>query len=49
VIKSVSYFLVIGAQKPATIDSGAVVNVPMFIEIGEKENFMCKEIMEETP
>jgi elongation factor P len=25
-----------GAQKPATLDSGAVVNVPMFIETGEK-------------
>jgi elongation factor P len=25
-----------GAQKPATLDSGAVVQVPMFIEIGEK-------------
>ena len=25
-----------GAQKPATLDSGAVVNVPMFIEVGEK-------------
>lgn len=25
-----------GGQKPATLDSGAVVQVPMFIEIGEK-------------
>jgi elongation factor P len=25
-----------GAQKPATLDSGAVVQVPMFIEVGEK-------------
>jgi elongation factor P len=25
-----------GATKPATLDAGAVVNVPMFIEIGEK-------------
>lgn len=25
-----------GATKPATLDSGAVVNVPMFIEVGEK-------------
>ena len=25
-----------GGQKPATLDSGAVVNVPMFIEVGEK-------------
>ncbi len=25
-----------GVQKPATLDSGAVVNVPMFIEVGEK-------------
>lgn len=25
-----------GGTKPATLDSGAVVNVPMFIEIGEK-------------
>eukprot|EP01041_Mallomonas_annulata_P002799 gene2799-5512_t len=24
-----------GAMKPATLDSGAIVNVPMFIEIGE--------------
>ncbi len=25
-----------GATKPATLDGGAVVQVPMFIEIGEK-------------
>lgn len=25
-----------GATKPATLDCGAVVNVPMFIEVGEK-------------
>ena len=25
-----------GAQKPATLNSGAVVNVPMFIEVGEQ-------------
>jgi len=25
-----------GGQKPATLDSGAVVQVPMFIEVGEK-------------
>ena len=25
-----------GAQKPALLDCGATVNVPMFIEIGEK-------------
>ena len=25
-----------GVTKPATLDSGAIVNVPMFIEIGEK-------------
>jgi elongation factor P len=25
-----------GSTKPATLDSGAVVNVPMFIETGEK-------------
>ena len=25
-----------GAQKPATLDSGAVVQVPMFIEVGER-------------
>ena len=25
-----------GATKPATLDSGAVINVPMFIESGEK-------------
>jgi len=25
-----------GATKPATLDAGAVVQVPMFIEIGEK-------------
>eukprot|EP01039_Chlorochromonas_danica_P007454 gene7454-8241_t len=25
-----------GGQKPATLNSGAVVNVPMFIEVGEK-------------
>ena len=25
-----------GAMKPATVDSGAVINVPMFIENGEK-------------
>ena len=25
-----------GTTKPATLDSGAVVNVPMFIEVGEK-------------
>ena len=25
-----------GGQKPATLASGAVVNVPMFIEVGEK-------------
>ena len=25
-----------GGTKPATLDSGAVINVPMFIEIGEK-------------
>eukprot|EP01035_Chromulina_nebulosa_P019622 gene19622-25532_t len=25
-----------GVQKPATLDSGAVVQVPMFIEVGEK-------------
>ena len=25
-----------GGTKPATLDSGAVINVPMFIETGEK-------------
>ncbi len=25
-----------GGQKPAVLDSGATVNVPMFIEVGEK-------------
>jgi elongation factor P len=25
-----------GAMKPAVLDSGATVNVPMFIELGEK-------------
>lgn len=25
-----------GGQKPATLDSGAVVQVPLFIEVGEK-------------
>lgn len=25
-----------GGTKPATLDSGAVVQVPMFIEVGEK-------------
>ena len=41
-----------GAQKPAVLDCGATVNVPMFIEVGEKimvSTADCKYMNRATP
>lgn len=35
-IKHLPFLLVAGGSKPATLDTGAVVNVPLFIGIGEE-------------
>jgi elongation factor P len=33
-----------GTTKPATLDSGAVVQVPMFIEVGEKISISTQDV-----
>lgn len=33
-----------GVTKPATLDSGAIVQVPMFIEVGEKVSISTEDM-----